>query len=129
MSFLSPVDDVINLINEFGTTVTLRTISSTYDSQTGDPLNTGASSSIKVIPFSTDKMERIMNPTTLTDDTVNFTTKYSDNVSINDEIILGTITYIMKEITEKPIFSYVPTELNNSPALVTFRAIKKQDSA
>jgi len=129
MSFPNPVDDVIALINEFGTTVTLRTITSAYDAQTGDPINSAVTSSIKVIPFSIDKMERIMNPTTLTSDTINFTTQSQDNVKINDEIVLGTTTYIMKEITEKPIFSYVPDNVNNSPALVTFRAIKKQASA
>jgi len=126
---LNPNDDVIDLINEFGTTATLRISVKEEDAQTGDPIKTFTTKTILVIPFSMDKMEKIQNPLTLTKQPINITTKYSDSAKIGDEITIGTNTYTLMEITESPIFSYVPSEINNSIALVAFRAELKQTSA
>lgn len=126
MSFMNPVDDVIDLINEFGTSVTLYKNQRIFDAQTGDPINNLTSSTILVIPYTNDKRETIGNPMTLTSDTIYFTTKNSDNVEINDEITLGLTTYIIKELVEHPIFSYAPDSINNSTALKSFKSVKKQ---
>lgn len=126
---LNPNQDVIDLINEFGTRATLRISTKEEDAQTGDPIRTFTTKTILVIPFSLDMKERIQNPVSLTKQPINVTTKYSDNAKINDEIIIGTNTYTLMEITESPIFSYIPNEINNSIAIVTFRAELKQTSA
>ena len=121
--------DVVDLIDEFGTTATLRISTKEEDAQTGDPIMSFTTKTVKVIPYSISKMERIQNPLTLTKQQINITTKFEDSAKINDEIIIGGITYILIQITENPVFSYAPSEINYSVPLVTFRAELKQTSA
>ena len=126
---LNPAQDAINLINEFGTSATLRSTIRDFDAQTGEPIDSFTSKQILVLPFSVTKQEMIQNPMAWTKEPVNFTIKYEDGAKINDEIVIEGKTWVLKAVTDEPSFSHIPSGINNSAPFTTFRGEVKQDSA
>ncbi len=129
MSGFDPQDDVDAFIDEFGTLITLKNTTRYFDNQTGDPIETYTTSSIRGFIYSFTKRERIMNPTTLDENTFNLTVKGEADININDHLIIGGQEYIVKELMEKPIFSDALESYNFSTAVKSYMIIRKQDTA
>jgi len=125
---LNPAQDAIDLINEFGTKATLRVVTRDFDSQSGEPLDSFEEKAILVLPYSLSYKEKIQNPLTLTEKMINITTKKTDACKVNDEIIINSITYVLREANEQPIFSHIPSGLDNEIPFVSFKAQLKQTS-
>ena len=129
MSGFNPQDDVSNFIEEFGTTISLKSVTRYFDNQTGDPIETFTTATIKGFIYSFSKRERIMNPTTLNENTFNLTVKGNADIGINDHVIIGGQEYVVKELMENPIFSDNLEPYNFSTALKSYMIIRKQDTA